>query len=292
MPQEGGFPMEEQLLYLKNADALLSLFNAPVTKEMLLKAPNLKLIANYGVGYNNIDLDFAKARRIKVSNTPDPVTWPTAEHTFALLLALSRSISELDRKLRKNQVDDWKVMSNLGRTLQGKTLGVIGIGKIGKKVSQMAKAFGMNSIYYSRTRLPENEENNYDIRYSTFDNLLWQADIVSLHVPLTTETTHLIGKKELALMKPTAYIVNTARGAVINQEALVHSLQQMQIAGAALDVFEDEPQIPPRLLAMDNVVLAPHTGTATVETRIEMAKDAAKNIIAFFNGEPLPNEVI
>jgi glyoxylate reductase len=292
MPGKSGFTREEQLELIKDADVLLSLFNSPVDKELLAAGKKLRMIANFGVGYNNIDLEYARQRNLVVSNTPDPVTLPTAEHTMGLILAAMRRISEMDRKLRQNQVADWKVMSNLGFSLQNKTLGVIGMGKIGQATARMAQAFGMKVVYHSRNRIDKALEASLNTKWLEMNELLRQSDVVSLHVPLTEETTHLIGKCELIKMKDTAFIINTARGPVINEAELVEALQENEIAGAALDVFEAEPAINPALLKMDNVVLTPHIGTGTIETRIATAQCAADNIVAFLEGKPVPNRVI
>lgn len=291
MPGKSGFTRQEQMELIKDADVLLSLFNAPVDRELLAAGEKLRMIANFGVGYNNIDLEFAKQRNLVVSNTPDPVTIPTAEHTLGLILALMRRISEMDRKLRQNQVADWKVMSNLGFSLQNKMLGIVGMGKIGQATARMAQAFGMKVVYHSRHRIDKSLETELNTKRLELDELLHQSDVVSLHVPLTDKTTHLIGKCELVKMKDSAFIINTARGPVINEAELVEALNEKEIAGAALDVFEDEPAIHPALLAMDNVVLTPHIGTGTIETRIATAQCAADNIVAFLEGKKVPNRV-
>lgn len=292
MPEVGGYTFDEQKELIKDADVLLSLFNSPVPKELLQEAPNLKMISNFGVGYNNIDLVYAKERGIIVTNTPDPVTLPTAEHAMGLMLAVMRRISEMDRKLREEKVEDWKVMSNLGNTLNGKTLGIVGMGKIGQATTKMAQAFGMNVIYYSRTQKSEADELELNTVWVPFTDLLKNADVVSLHTPLTDETKHLIGAKELALMKKSAYLVNTARGPLVDEKALVSALEKNEIAGAGIDVFEEEPAIQEGLFNFDNVVLTPHIGTGTIETRIETAQCAADNIMAFIAGEEVPNRVL
>ncbi|MGD9994506.1 MAG: NAD(P)-dependent oxidoreductase [Salinivirgaceae bacterium] len=292
MPGKSGFTREEQLELIKDADVLLSLFNAPVDKELIAAGKKLRMIANFGVGYNNIDLEYARQRNLVVSNTPDPVTIPTAEHTMGLILAVMRRISEMDRKIRQNQVADWKVMSNLGFSLQNKTLGIIGMGKIGQATTRMAQAFGMKVVYHSRNKIDKSLEASLNTTWLELNDLLHQSDVVSLHVPLTGETTHLIGKCELIKMKDTAFIINTARGPIINEAELVEALQEKEIAGAALDVFEAEPAIHQALLSMNNVVLTPHIGTGTIETRIATAQCAADNIVAFLERKQVPNRVI
>lgn len=292
IPKTESFTKSEMEQLIQNADVLLSFFNTHIDAELISKAPKLKMIANFGVGYNNIDIEAAKRHGIVVSNTPDPVTQPTAEHTFALLLSLARRIAELDRKLRSNEIADWKVMSNLGTTLNHKTIGIIGMGKIGQTVARMSRVFGMQVIYYSRTELKNYHPLFDDCKALTLNELLKTADVVSLHVPLTTATQHLINSANLKLMKPSALLINTARGPIVNETDLVEALQNKLIAGAAIDVFEHEPQINKALLYMDNVVLAPHTGTATIETRIEMGKCAVNNINAFLENRTLPNRVL
>ncbi len=292
MPEKGGFSIEEQMDLILNADILLSLFNSPVNRDLIDAGKNLKMISNFGVGYNNIDIPFAKEKGIIVTNTPDPVTIPTAEHTMGLILALMRRISEMDRKLRQGKVHDWKVMSNLGNTLNGKVLGIIGMGKIGKATTKMVKAFGMSVIYHSRKKIDVEVEKELNLNWYPLEALLQQSDVVSLHVPLTEATKHLMGKYEFAQMKKTAFLINTARGPVVNEQELAEALLSAEIAGAGIDVFEDEPNILPNLLKMDNVVLTPHIGTGTIETRIDTAKCAADNIMAFLNQEEVPNRII
>lgn len=292
MPGKEGFSTDELKDLIQDADLLISSFNFKIDKELLSAGNKLKMIANFGVGYNNIDLEYAASRSIIVSNTPDPVTIPTAEHAMGILLALTRRISEMDYKLRHNQVADWMIMSNLGHSLQGKVLGIVGMGKIGQATSRMAKAFGMQIVYHSRNRIDELVEKELDAKWLPLTDLLQQSDVVSLHVPLTDQTKYLIGAAELKLMKETAYLVNTARGPVVDEQALVTALQNKQIAGAALDVFEEEPKINPDLLSMENVVLTPHIGTGTIETRIATAKCCADNIVAYLKGEKIPNRVL
>ncbi len=279
---------EELREKLLRCDAVLSVFGNPFPDELLEQAPRLQIISNYGAGVDNINLTLATARGIVVTNTPDEVTEPTAELTMALMLSLARRVAEMDRKLRedKRQVK-WGVMENLGMTLQGKTLGIVGMGRIGKATARRARAFGMQIIYCRRSRMTEQEEKEYEARYVTLDTLLRTADVVSLHVPLTEDTRHLIGEEQLAVMKPSAILVNTARGAVVDEQALIRALQQKKITGAALDVFEHEPEIPDTLLAMDNVVAVPHIGTAAWETRVAIGRRAAQNILDFFAGKPV-----
>ena len=282
------FPLNEQmsreeiLRLLPEYDVLLSIFHSHdlVDKEIIDAGSKLKLISNYGVGYNNIDVQYAREKRIAVTNTPHSVNNPTAELAMALMLSAARRVSECNLRIRKEKESMWGTMKNLGFSLDGKTLGIIGMGNIGRNVARKAEAFGMNVIYYNR----RTEVAGY--QRTDLETLLRISDFITLHTPLTAETRHLIDIREFSLMKPTAILVNTARGAVINEKALVEALRSHVIAGAALDVFEDEPHITEALYGFDNVVLTPHIGTGTIDTRIAMAEEALTNIRNFFNGSP------
>ena len=287
LPAEGLTRLSEHELYvpLPEADILVSTFDKPVTAEMIASAPHLKLITNFGVGFNNIDLDACRARGIRVTNTPQPVIEPTAELAFALMIAVARRVSEFDRRLREGTCQPFAVMNNLSHSLYGKTLGIIGMGRIGQSLAKRAIAGGMKVIYHNRHRLPEDIEAQYDARYVDFTSLLQDSDYVSLNLPYTPEVHHLIGKQEFGMMRRSAYLINTARGAHIDEQALVEALQSGIIAGAAMDVYEHEPQITPALLKLPNVVLSPHTGTGTWEGRIAMCHNVEDNILAFLNNE-------
>ena len=287
LPAEGLTRLSEHELYapLPEADILVSTFDKPVTAEMIASAPHLKLITNFGVGFNNIDLDACRARGIRVTNTPQPVIEPTAELAFALMIAVARRVSEFDRRLREGTCQPFAVMNNLSHSLYGKTLGIIGMGRIGQSLARRAVAGGMKVIYHNRHRLPEDIETLYDARYVDFTCLLQDSDYVSLNLPYTPEVHHLIGKQELGMMRRSAYLINTARGAHIDEQALVEALQSGIIAGAAMDVYEHEPHITPALLKLPNVVLSPHTGTGTWEGRIAMCHNVEDNILAFLNNE-------
>ena len=287
LPAEGLTRLSEHELYvpLSEADILVSTFDKPVTAEMIASAPHLKLITNFGVGFNNIDLDACRTRGIRVTNTPQPVIEPTAELAFALMIAVARRVSEFDRRLREGTCQPFAVMNNLSHSLYGKTLGIIGMGRIGQSLARRAVAGGMKVIYHNRHRLPEDIEAQYDARYVDFTSLLQDSDYVSLNLPYTPEVHHLIGKQELGMMRRSAYLINTARGAHIDEQALVEALQSGIIAGAAMDVYEHEPQITPALLKLPNVVLSPHTGTGTWEGRIAMCHNVEDNILAFLNNE-------
>lgn len=287
LPAEGLTRLQEHDLYvpLNEADILVSTFDKRVTATMIASAPDLKLIANFGAGFNNIDLDACRERGIRVTNTPQPVIEPTAELAFALMIDIARRVSEFDRTLRNGTCQPMAVMNNLSHSLYGKTLGIIGLGRIGQSLARRAVASGMQIIYHNRHRLPETIEQKYEARYVDFQTLLQDSDFVSLNLPYTPEVHHLIGKQELGMMKRTAYLINTARGAHVDEQALAEALRSGIIAGAALDVYEREPLITPELLTLPNVVLSPHTGTGTWEGRIAMCENVADNILAFLNNE-------
>jgi len=284
-PDKEVFSKEEVIQLLPSFDSFLPTFQFKVDKDVIDAAKgSVKIIANFGVGYNNIDVEYATKCGIVVTNTPDPVIEPTAEQAFALMLAAARRVAECDRKLRVMNGLKWGVLENLGQTLYGKTLGIIGMGRIGQALARRAVASGMNIVYHNRTRLAPELETTFKAHRLELKELLKVSDVISLHTPLTDETRHLINRESLKLMKPTAIIVNTARGPVIDESALAEALQNHWIASAALDVYEDEPNITPALLKLDNVVLAPHSGTATVDTRNEMSRFASQNIIRYFEG--------
>ena len=283
-----------------DAEILIATFDYTVSKELIDSMPNLQLIANFGVGYNNIDLDACRARGIRVTNTPQPVIEPTAELAFALMIDIARRVSEFDRKIREgarrsasageNEQNKepirFGVMQNLSHSLYGKTLGIIGMGRIGLSLARRAIASGMKVIYHNRKPRVESQEARVEsTQYVDFQTLLQDSDFVSLNLPYTPESHHIIGKPELGMMKRSAYLINTARGAHIDEKALVEALQSGIIAGAAMDVYEHEPEINPELLTLNNVVLSPHTGTGTWEGRIAMCENVAENILAFMNNE-------
>ena len=290
-PRQKHFSREELQEMIPGYDALIPVFGFEIDKKLIDRGEKLKIIANFGVGYNNIDVEAATERGIRVTNTPRTVIEPTAELAFSLLLSLTRRITELDRRLRNREPVKWEVMANLGHTLQGKTLGIIGMGNIGKSFALKAKAFGMNILYHSRTPLSITDENTYGETLIDFDRLIAESDVVSLHTPLTDDTHHLLNEQTFQNMKRGAFIINTARGAQIHEEALIRYLQNGHLAGAGLDVFEFEPNISDGLLNLDNVVVVPHIGTANYETRKAMAEEAANNIVRYFKGVRPPNLV-
>ena len=296
LPAEGFARLEQQTLYvpLEEAEVLVSTFDKPVTREMIMSAPNLKLITNFGVGFNNIDLEACRERGIRVTNTPQPVIEPTAELAFALMHDVARRTAEFDRKLRQGKAEPFGVMNNLSHSLYGKTLGIIGMGRIGQALARRAVASGMSIIYHNRRPLSDEDLRRlgYEARYMNKEELLETADFVSLNLPYTPEVKHIIDGKALRMMKPTAYLINTARGAHVDEEALVRALREGEIAGAAMDVYEHEPQITPALLELDNVVLSPHTGTGTWEGRIAMCENVCDNILAWEKGNIQKMDVV
>lgn len=285
LPAEGFSRLATHELYapLSEAEVLVSTFDYPVTREMIANAPHLQLITNFGVGFNNIDLDACRERGIRVTNTPQPVIEPTAELAFALMHDVARRTAEFDRKLREGKAEPFGVMNNLSYSLYGKTLGIIGMGRIGQALARRAVASGMTVVYHNRRPLGDEVMRllGYEARYVSQEELLRTADFVSLNLPYTPEVKHLIGADELCMMKSTAYLINTARGAHVHEEALVQALKTGEIAGAAMDVYEHEPHIHPELLKLDNVVLSPHTGTGTWEGRIAMCENVCDNILAW-----------
>ncbi|NOU59528.1 NAD(P)-dependent oxidoreductase [Marinifilum caeruleilacunae] len=285
-PEKEFFSTEELIERIPDCVALLSIFNKEVPKSVIEAGKKLKIISNYGVGFNNIDIETATKQGIVVSNTPEAVCEPTAELCLALILSLSRGIALCHYGLKTDPDFEWGVMKNLGTGLHGKTLGIIGMGKIGKSIAKKAEAFGLRVIYHNRKEIAGSP-----YQYLNFSELLKQSDILSLNCPLSDETHHLIGAQELELMKNSALLINTARGPVVNEEELVDALKSGKIAGAALDVFEHEPKIHPDLLQLDNVVVVPHIGTATIETRIEMGKEASENIISYLKNKTEKNRV-
>ncbi len=285
-PEGRDFTYEEVYEMIPEYDVLCSMFDFPVNKELIDHAPKLRLIANYAVGYNNIDVAYAIEKGLTVANTPDPVTAPTANIALGLLLDAARRITECDRKLRtlgkKMKVG---VLENLGAPVTGQTLGIIGMGRIGKALAKRANAMGMEVIYHNRHQLYIEEETKLNVTYVTKEELLAKADFVSLNAPYTPETYHIIGEEELRRMKRSAILINTARGPLVDEHALVKALREGEIRAAGLDVFEFGDYPLPELLELDNVVLTPHIGTQTLETRIIMAKAVCDNVIGFLEGD-------
>lgn len=281
----------ELLASVKTADILVPILTDQIDDAVMAAAPRLRLIANYGAGYNNIDVAAATKRGILVTNTPDVLTDTTAELTVALMLAVARRLVEMDRLMRAGQYPGWGPMLYLSHGISGKTLGIIGLGRVGSRVAEIAHhGFGMHILYYTKHK-ERDVEKSLGARRVSLSTLLKQADIVTLHVPLMPSTHHLIGAQELRRMKSSAFLVNTSRGPVVDEHALVAALRRKQIAGAGLDVYEHEPAMAAGLARLSNAVLLPHIGSATIETRTAMAMVVAKNVIAYIQKRRLPNLV-
>lgn len=275
-------PREELLQRVKGKDALVCLLTDAVDGALLDAAgPQLKIVANVAVGFNNIDVPACRARGVVVTNTPDVLTNACADFTWGLILAITRRLGEGERQLRAGAWGGWALDHMLGMELRGKQLGLVGVGRIGRAVAEKAPAFGMTVAYAEPAPI-----NLPGAAHMPLDRLLATSDVVSLHVPMLPETKHLINKKSLARMKRTAYLINTSRGPVVDEEALAWALKERLIAGAALDVYEKEPEVHPALLSLENVLLIPHLASATTETRTAMADLAVSNVIAVLNGQP------
>ena len=281
-------PHEEIVRQVREADGLVCLLTDWIDAEVIAAGARLRVISTVAVGYDNIDVAAATARRIPVCNTPGVLTEATADLTWALLMAAARRVTEAERYLRAGRWRSWSPQLLLGQDVYGATLGLIGLGRIGQAVARRARGFDMRVLYHSATRKPE-VERELGVGWADLEALLRESDFVSLHVPLTEETRNLIGARELALMKPTAVLINTARGQVVDQEALVATLQGGRLAAAGLDVFQVEPlAADDPLLSLENVVLLPHLGSASVATRRRMAMMAAENLVAGLRGERPP----
>ncbi|WZL74306.1 D-glycerate dehydrogenase [Clostridiaceae bacterium 35-E11] len=279
---------EELLHNIQEKDGVLCQLLDVLNEEVLEQAKHVKVFANCAVGYNNIDVDAATQRGILITNTPGVLDDATADLTWALLFAAARKVPSAERYIKEGKFTNWSPNLFLGRDITGKTLGVIGAGRIGQNFARKAKAFGMKVYYYNRNRNRGFEEETGAI-YASKEELLRIADFVTLHVPLTEETHHFIGEKEFEMMKKTAILINVARGPVVDEKALVNALETGQIGGAGLDVFENEPKVESALLDMENVVVTPHIGSGTIEARSNMAMMAAKNVLAGARGELPPN---
>ncbi|MCC6490011.1 MAG: D-glycerate dehydrogenase [Candidatus Hydrogenedentes bacterium] len=289
-PADEVIPRAELLVGVKGVDALLPILTDRIDAEVMDAAGSqLKIIANFAVGYNNIDVAAATARKIPVTNTPGVLTETTADLTWALILAVARRVGESERILRAGQWPGWGPMQLMGSDVFGKTLGIFGFGRIGKAVARRAKAFDMQVLYTSRDEVDPELDHEYHARGVDKATLLAESDFVSIHCPLLPETIHAFGAAEFKAMKKTAYLINTSRGPVIDEAALAKALQGGEVAGAGLDVYEEEPKIHPELLKCENAVLLPHLGSATSETRGKMAHIAATNIVARLTGERPPN---
>jgi len=288
---DGPTPLTKDILRerLQGMHGIVSVLSDPISKEVLEAATDLKVVANIAVGYDNIDVAAARARGIVVTNTPDVLTEATAELTWALILAVTRRIGEGERLVRRGAWKGWALDFMLGMELRGKQLGIIGRGRIGRAVAARASVFGMTPVFWrgtlNRDSHQQGGQSTLNVPEVSLDELLIGSDVISIHTPLRPETHHLIDRKAFARMKRSAYLVNVARGPVVDEEALAWALKEHLISGAALDVYEKEPEVFPALLELENVVLAPHLGSATRETRTAMADLAVRNALAVLNGQ-------
>lgn len=281
-------PLETAELHeaVRGAHAVVAMVHDRVDGELADAAgPQLRVVANVAVGHDNVDVPALAERGVVVTNTPGVLTDATADIAMGLLLSVTRRLGEGERLLRAREPWSFHLSFMLGTGLQGKTLGIVGLGGIGRAVARRARAFGMRIAYTGRNRVDEHVERELDARYLAMDDLLRECDVLSLHCPLTERTRHLVDERALGLMKPTAIVINTSRGPVVDEKALATALHEGRIAGAGLDVFEQEPAVEPALLELDNVALAPHLGSATTETRHAMGELAARNVVGVLTGE-------
>ncbi|WEV38861.1 NAD(P)-dependent oxidoreductase [Lactobacillus sp. ESL0680] len=289
-PQDKQFSRAEVLQMLPEYDGVL-LVGLKGDRELIDAGSNLKIIATSGVGFDHVDIAYAQAKGIVVANTPQAVRLPTAEMTIVLLLAAVRRLHVYDQDLRAGNWPDLGEVQNMGMSLDGKTLGIYGMGRIGSTVGQFAQLLGMKVIYNKRHPLSTAEEQKLNVSYADFSTLIKDSDVITLHAPLTPQTKEVFNSSVFNEMKPTAYIINTARGQLINQDDLITALKNKTIAGAGLDVFAQEPEVPEALCALDNVVLTPHAGTATLEARTAIANEASENLIALLRDGRAKNMV-
>lgn len=285
---------DELIEAVREADVLVPTVTDRIDKGILGQAgPQLRLIANFGNGVDHIDVPSAQQRGITVTNTPDVLTEDTADMTMALILSVPRRLAEGERLIRSGTWAGWSPTHMLGHRIWGKRLGIIGMGRIGQAVARRARGFGMAIHYHNRNRLhPEIEAELEATYWESLDQMLARMDVITIHCPHTPATYHLLSARRLKLLRPSAYLVNTARGEVVDENALVRMLQREELAGAGLDVFEHEPSVNPKLVAMDNVVLLPHMGSATLEGRIDMGEKVVINIKTFVDGHKPPDRVL
>jgi glyoxylate reductase len=285
-----GIARQELLRRVAGKDGLVCQLNETVNEELLAAAgPQLKIVATVSVGYNNIDVPACTRRKIVATNTPGVLDDTTADFAFALMLAVARRVVEGDKFVRSGQWTGWDVGHYLGSDVWGKTLGILGFGRIGKELARRAGGFKMRVIYHNRNRADAASEQEVNATFVDMDTLLRESDFISIHTPLTPDTRHLLGTEAFTKMKRSAFLINTSRGPVVDEAALNDALENKLIAGAGLDVYEHEPEVHPGLIPRQNVVLAPHLGSASVETRTKMAVVAATNVAAFFSGRQPPN---
>jgi len=276
---------EELKQKISGSDAVISYLTDRIDQDIIDRGTKLKIIANYGAGFNNIDVTYASERGIWVTNTPNVLHETTADLTWAMILGAARRIIPADRYTRESKFQGWGAQLFLGGDVYEKTLGIIGLGEIGRSVARRAIGFNMRTLYHQRNRLPKEEEKKLNVEYATFEKILRESDFLTLHVPLTEETEYMIGNDEIALMKKTAYLIHTARGKVIDDYALVAALREGRLAGAALDVYEDEPELTEGMRELDNLMILPHIGSASFETRDKMALLVADNILDALEGK-------
>jgi len=284
-PYDRSMTPEELKGKVVDKDGLLCLLTDTISPALMDAAPKLKVVSNYAVGYNNIDIGAATERKIVVTNTPDVLTETTADLTFGLMLMTGRRVLEAGEVLRNGNWKGWSPMQFMGTDIHGSTLGIIGMGRIGKALTKRARGFDMKVIYWNRTRLTVREEKKLGLRYVKFNEVLHQADFLSLNVAYNEETHHLIDEAALQKMKQSAFFINTSRGGTTDEEALLEALENNKIAGAGLDVFENEPNINPRFLELKNTVILPHIASASVATREKMAMVAVDNLLAVLAGK-------
>lgn len=284
-------PIDRQRLLrsIGDKEGLLCMISDAIDAELLDRAPRLRVIANCGVGFNNIDVKATSQRSIIVCNTPGVLTDATADTAFALIMATARRVVEGDKLTRRGEFRFWAPFHFLGREVSGKVLGIIGMGRIGQALAKRAAGFDMKTVYFDACPLDPEREKALGIKLVDMETLITSADFISLHVPLTDETHHLINRQVLNKMKPSAYLINTSRGPVVDETALVEALRMNRISGAGLDVYENEPNLAPGLTDLENVVLLPHAGSATLETRTKMTRLAAENLLAGLRGDRPPN---
>ncbi len=293
-PSDVAMNRQQLIAAMRNCDVLVPTVTDRIDAEMIAAAGDrLRLIANFGAGTDHIDLAAARARKIIVTNTPGVLTDDTADMTMALILLVPRRFAEGARTIQAGKWQGWAPSTMLGHRIGGKTLGIVGMGRIGQAVAHRARAFGLSVIYHNRHRLPEALENMLGARYvSDLDTLVQEADILSLHCPATTETKNLIDARRIAMMKPESYLVNTARGELVDENAMIEALESGALGGAGLDVFSNEPAVNPRLLALPNVVLLPHLGSATFEGREASGERVIANIRFWADGHRPPDQVL
>ncbi len=288
---DGYMSRRDLLQAVKGVDGMISMLNERIDVELLDHAPLLKVVANYAVGYNNVDVDAATSRGIMVTNTPDVVTDATADLSWAILMGIARDLCVVDRYVRSGEWTEWRPEKFIAADITGTTLGIIGLGRIGQAMATRAAGFEMRVLYADAQRADLEVERRCRAEYATLDDLLRESDFVTIHAPLNAQTHHLIDARALSLMKPTSYLINAARGPIVDESALVEALKTRAIAGAALDVYEKEPQLAEGLAELDNVLLVPHLGANSRRTRDRMAAMTVENLTAGLSGEVPPNLV-